>query len=373
MIDAHRIIYNGLDSFEFDVTVHCCFDGDNGATSSFLNRDNIYTEHYDGRRTIHRTKYNEGFTPKFTIIKQDFSDFTREENRKILSWLTASEKPGWCEVYQDDSNVLSWKCFGNITSLEQYKLGNGRVIGYEFEIETTHPYAWSRKLETTQLISEPTTFAITCNTDEYNKLLYPKVTINFNGENVYVPINQDPTVDKYDMMPNVIYLYDNKYYIKIDGNKHQLGDDSNSGIFNSDITNQTASASTVNKYYYYPGNRTVYKGITIKDGDKETYDWEIVTVVGGGVQIENSSVINENGRSSKTILIGNAPGEQVILDGANKVVSSSITSTGTIGRIIGDDFNWIWVPLAEGKNNFTITGNCEVTFEWIEPRKVGSL
>lgn len=384
MINAHHLIFNQFSTEDFDVISDVSFGGDDGAVGTFLNREGVYTEHYDGHRTIHRTKYNEAFTPRFTLVKKDFGDFDASENRKILSWLTAADKPGWLEVYQDDSNVLSWRVFGCITSIEQYKLGNGRVVGYEFEIEGSHPYAFSRKFTYPEVretlaevgnndeandylvISEPTTFTLTCTSDEYNKVLFPKVTITFGSENIYIPIDdQNPTADLYEMMPNVIYLYKSHYYVNIGGNKYVLGDENNSGIFLADIIKQPSSATTLNKYYYFSGNKAIYKGIET-DG---VYGWEVVGYVGAGVQIENSYTLNGEDKYSKTILTGGTPNETVILDGTNKVISSTITPF----RIIGDDFNWEWVPLAEGENTFAITGNCKIKFEWIEPRKVGSL
>jgi hypothetical protein len=67
-----------------------------------------------------------------------------------------------------------------------------------------------------------------------------------------------------------------------------------------------------------------------------------------------------------TIAKNNNTTEIVTLDGANKIVSSN-----SVRRIFGDDFNWKWLELYDGKNEITIEGNCEVTFEWREVRKVG--
>ena len=188
MIDAHRIVFNGFDSLDFDVTTHLAFDSDNGSTPSFLNRDSVHSEHYDGSyRRIHSYKYNDVVTPTFTFIKQNFEDFTPEENRRMLSWLTASDKPGLLKIYQDDSNVLSYQLFGNFTETEVYKLGNGRVVGYVATFESSAPYAYSREFiypevhandteitdndETNDYLTVSGTkeFTITCNTDEYNK------------------------------------------------------------------------------------------------------------------------------------------------------------------------------------------------------------
>lgn len=392
MIDAHKIVWRGLESLEFDVTIHCSFDGDNGAVSSFLNRENIYTEHYDGRHTIHRSKYNEVFTPRFTLIKQDFSDFDETQNRKILSWLTSSDKPGWLEVYRDDSNVLTWQCFGNIINIEQYKLGNGSVVGYEFEMESSHPYAWSRKLtypevygtieeinnndETNDYLAiygiEP--FTITCNTDEYNKMIYPTVTIEFSNSDIYIPVSDDTKLmdNSYVLIPNVIYKWKGGYYVNLPsvGSKVQLA-------FNNPITSSmdsvviSSSNYDLNGYYYFTQEGVIAQKIGTQDDlGQWTYEWKIITEVGAAIKIENVTA------GTSTIVTGGAIGETIILDGTNKIISSYITVNGALvqnTKIIGNHFSWEWLPLNYGDNNITITGNCKVKIEWLEPRKVGDL
>ena len=383
MISPYKIKWGGFSSLDFDVLTELSFDGDSGQSSTFLNKENITTEHYDGKKTIHRSKYQETLAPTITLIKNNYSDFSLDENRRILSWLTSNENPGYLEIFHDDSEVVSYRLFGNWTEVEQYKLGNSRVVGYVATFESNAPYAFSHKFtypevretiaevstndETNDylVISKPTTFTLTCTSDEYNKVLFPKVTVVFGSE-IYVPIDKDPTIDDYKMMPYVVYLWDEHKYINIPKYNYQ-------GIieeFKDDISEQTASGDTVNKYYYYLGNKTIYKGIKEEKEDKTVaYGWEIVGYVGAGVQIENFYTLNGEEKRSKTTLIGGTPNEVVVLDGTNKVISSTITPF----RIIGDDFNWEWIPMAEGANNFTIIGNCQIKFEWIEPRKVGSL
>lgn len=65
-------------------------------------------------------------------------------------------------------------------------------------------------------------------------------------------------------------------------------------------------------------------------------------------------------------VINNASGETVTVDGANQIIKTSLTK-----RIFGDDFNRIWLELYDGKNEITVNGNCTVTLEWREARKVG--
>ena len=64
----------------------------------------------------------------------------------------------------------------------------------------------------------------------------------------------------------------------------------------------------------------------------------------------------------------NSAGETVVLDGANRVVSSNATK-----RIFGNDFDWNWLPLYNGKNEITVIGNCTVTLEYRAIRKIGEI
>jgi hypothetical protein len=361
MINAHIIIFNGLSSEEFDVTAHLSFGGDSGATSSFLNRDGVYTEHYDGRyRRIHSYKYNEVMTPRFTLIKQDYSDFTSEENRRILSWLTASDKPGWLEVYHDDSNVLAWQVFGSPISVEQYKMGSGRVVAYEFDFESSAPYAWSRKIEISKKTSESMPFTITCNSDEYNKPLFPKVTIKF-GDNINIPVSENPLAETYVMIPNTIYSYNNNYYINIPSESYK-------GIVHIEST--SPSNATVGEYYCVDGKNIVTRDVAL---DGKTDIWKTVAEIGAATKISNTYISDGVPITKESIVKGGAVGEEITLDGTNKVIAAVSDIIGAETRIIGDDFNWEWLPLVAGDNEITIIGNCEVKFEWYEPRKVGDL
>lgn len=391
MIDVHRIVYNNLSSDEFDVIPGLSFNGDDGATATFLNREGVYTEHYDGHRTIHRAKYNEAFTPRFTLIKNDYSDFNADENRKILSWLTASDKPGWLEVYKDDSNVLEWRVFGCVTNVEQYKLGNGRIVGYEFEIESSHPYAYSclmtwpsnfdnikeneyMEIDTSQA---KTTYEIECETDEYGKAIYPKVTIVYDNDDIYFPVPDSATVVEdpfYDMIPNVIYSYktdDGKtaHRVNANGEKRPVISVSVQDIDEADVT----------LFYHFLEDHTIRKVSTTED--KTSRIWEIVGIASAAVQIENVYTLNGEDKSSKTVISGGSIistedgtiGETIVLDGTNKVIYNKTSADNGSLKIIGDHFNWEWVPLAFGTNNITVTGKCKIKFEWIEPRKVGNL
>ena len=95
------------------------------------------------------------------------------------------------------------------------------------------------------------------------------------------------------------------------------------------------------------------------------------TTNSSGIQTTSVSIRNtytddkDEVRVFDTLVKNNIKGERIVLDGANKVVSSSST------RIFGNDFSWSWLPLYDGKNVLSFIGNCTVTIEYREPRKVG--
>ena len=370
MISPFKLTWNGKSTLDMDVWTEIAFDSEQGATSSFLNKESVITEHYDGSyRRVHSYKYNEVMLPRITFIKQDYSEFTPEENRKMLSWLTGLHTASWLDVYHDDSNVVSYRLFGNFVTVDQHKIANGRIIGYECDFESSSPYAWSRKIETTKQISEPTTFEVTCNSDEVNRVLYPKVTITFNDENIYFPVDVDPLKDlTYVMIPNVIYSYNGNYSININS-----GDKEDQGRYAVLIagSNIEASEYTVGNHYYFSREQVVKKTVATTDEQGNAiYVWKIVSNVGAAIKVENTYTLSGEIKTSETIVSGGAPGEVITLDGTNKVIFSD---QDTSVKIIGDDFNLEWLPLAYGKNVITATGNCTILLEWIEPIKVGNL
>ena len=386
MISAQRIEWQGLDSLNFDLITDLAFDSDDGNSPSFLNQDGIYTEHYDGHRTVYRAKKNEFFNPTFTFIKAGFGDFTIDEQRKILNWLS-TEKPGWLNVYHDDSNVLSYRCFGTWESIELYKLGNGRVVGYVVTFASTHPYAWSNKFiypEVHHTIAEIgnndetndyldvdglSSVAITCNTDEYNKLIYPKVVVDFRGKNIYYPVGERPK-DAERMIPNALYRFvengKDAYCVRVVVNNEINIVDVISINGGAEPSQELLEANPNGYFHIQDGKDHTIKRIV--DGR-----WEIVAKISAAVKINTTYTFNGEDISKEVILKGASLDEKITLDGTNKIVTVDSNLSDYKPRIIGDDFNWEWLPLAYGDNKITISGNCAVQIQWIEPRKVGSL
>ena len=273
MISANRIKYNGVFSNELnmpDMVTCVAMDSDNGETSTYLNREAVVSETYDGRyKKISNFKYTETFAPKFSFFKKDLGDFTMDEVRIVLKWLTSKDTTALLETYYDDSNVVSWASIGGWTEIQMHKIANNRTIAITAVWDSISPFAFS-DLYTVTKTTTSTDNKITINIDtDDNKPVYPRVTIQTSSADV-------------------------KFV-----NKH------------TDLLNNSKSYSSLE-------------------------------------------------------LANNNSGEKIIVDGANKIIASSSTK-----RIFGDDFNWVWLELYDGKNELTVNGNCTVTIEYREVRKIG--
>ena len=270
MISIHRLNYNGYSSQDFDLITCLSFDSDSGDVDTYLNREAVASESYRGDfKRVHNYKYQDVLAPKITFIKEGFVDFSIEDHRKVLKWLTSRDTASFLTVYHDDSEVVSYEILGAFTEIQTYKAGNGRVIGVTATFESITPFAFSPLHTITKDISSSANNKITINLETDDTApVYPRITIQQNsGDSVFIT------------------------------NAH-TDDNGNMRAFESSIKNNTI-------------------------------------------------------------------GEKVVLDGANRVVSSSSV------RIFGDDFSWNWLPLYEGKNELTFTGNCTVTIEYRTPIKCG--
>ena len=375
MISPKKIRFRNKTNIDYDVIVDCAFgSGDSGETESYLNREAIITETYDGSYTRnHGYKYTDTLVATITFIKKDFEDFTPEENRRMLSWLTSARNAERLEIYHDDSDVLSYVLFGGFTSVQQYKMANSRVVGYVCEFTHQAPFVYSptrtaapTKTVVLELNEDPfyyNPFVVNCKTDEDDKPVYPKITIVFDDNAPYVYTNDYPMSDEFEMMENVIYRWFNtaakrdEYFVNIDGAKHSIG------IFKAPMAEQTPDETTDGKYYYDQYDHNIYRGTLDK--------WEKVAIMKPGAEIKIMHV-DEYGVDTtiKSTIIGCHYNEVITIDGTNRLITSSEEAPM---RVIGNDFNWEWPYFMYGENTVSVTGNCSIQFEWIEPRKVGQL
>ena len=76
------------------------FDSDNGEINTYLSRNAVASESVTGKiKNVSSYKYTEDLICKVTLIKEGFGDFSLEEARKVLSWLTSKDTPSFLDVY----------------------------------------------------------------------------------------------------------------------------------------------------------------------------------------------------------------------------------------------------------------------------------
>lgn len=321
MISIHRLRYNRYSSEDFNLCCELAFDSDSGATSTYLSREAVASETYRG--DIQRTssyKYTEVLEATVTFVDKNFGDFDLNRQRKILKWLTSKDTPSFLTIYHDDSEAISYEILGNWTQCDTYRLGNGRVVGFQCTFTSISPFAFSPLITKTDLDFKDNKITINLETDDPQNAVYPRITIQQAAvqdnepldKPLIVNINHVPTTEE--RIPGTIYFYNGTYYW-LGGS----GSSNSSGI-------QTTSVAIKNIH-------------TDEDDNKKTF---------------------------KTVVKYNTAGERIILDGANKIVSSSDT------RIFGDNFDFNWLPLYEGKNELSFEGNCKVTIEYRTPIKCGA-
>jgi hypothetical protein len=207
---------------------------------------------------------------------------------------------------------------------------------------------------------------IEIDTDD-NKPVYPRITIQQKG--IVVNTLFGTTYNIYsDMVPNTVYYNGATYYWKSDIASLCVG--TTKPNYDWETVSVAAAYTTEdvieNKKIYYYSSDKKYRWIDPYTFKSSTENPKLSTT---GVKITNRpyDLFNKALTPISMAIKNNTSSEKVIVDGANKVISTSSTR-----RIFGDDFiDWAWLPLYDGRNEITIEGNCEVTFEWREVRKVG--
>lgn len=315
-------MYAGYSSKDFDLLTCLSFDGDSGDVETYLNREGVASESYRGDfKRVQNYKYQDVLAPQITFIKEGFRDFGMDDARKVLKWLTSRDTASFLTVYHDDSEVVSYEILGAFTEINLRKAGNGRVIGITATFESISPFAFSPLKTITKNVSNPSDNKITIDleTDDPQSAVYPRITIKQDDTTNVITIDHAMS-DTESRVEGSVFKYGNNYYW-VDANGVNHASTSNTSGFD------TTSVSIRNVH---------------------TDDYDKVSVF--------DSLVKKN-----------IKGETVVLDGANRVVSSSTS------RIFGDNFSWNWTPLYEGKNELSFVGNCTVTIEYRIPIKCGEL
>lgn len=381
--DTERSIHEILTPMEIILDVS--FDSDNGTMSSYLNRSAVASESHDGRyKNTAKYKYDELFSPQFTIVKKDFSDFTHEEVRKVLKYLTSTDKPALLEVYYDGaSDAVDWACIGGWTSIETYKMANSRIVGIVAQFEAIAPFAMSRVHADDNIESVADDGIVTLKSDnkitididtDDNKPVYPRITINhgYNNEShIIVDITGvkqfSSVIDMSDYVENTVYKNGSTYYWKTLEPTYMFATKipEYKDWKTVTVTRAYTEEDTFESNTFYKYNSTYYwlDPYSFHSSSKPPSNFNTTSVK---ITNQHYDVFGSPSNRVTTIVKNNTGAEKVVLDGANKIVSSDRER-----RIFGNDFNLQHLELYDGKNEITIEGNCEVTFEYRTVIKIG--
>lgn len=461
MLAPNRIRFGGVFSNELnmpDLIMDCAFESDDSEVSTFLTREAVASESYDGRtRRISSFKYTENFAPKFTFLKKGFGDFTQEEIRILLKYLTYTDTTGLLEAYDNDSNVISWASIGNFSEIQLYKIANKRVVGVTAVWDSISPFCFSDLYTITQNVAteikttmyywtaladgastpqylltyvktpvvgttvysvpsavsgtvistaitlygtilavnedgsyviDDTIFTLTLQGTKYkrtynnqivinidtddNQPVYPRITINhgYNGApHTIIPVPPGTVYSATsDLVENTVYFNGTTYYWKTAGKVSGTTKPSYDwDVIEIDHAYTSSDTWEVNTIYYYPTNQTYYWIDPYYFHSATSSNNPNLTTTSVKITNQHYDAFNQASTPASMIVKNNSSTEQIIIDGANRIISSSSTR-----RIFGDDFSWDWLPLYDGKNVLTVEGNCEVTLEYRETRKIGS-
>lgn len=313
-----RFTYLNGDSAAYGLRI-AAFTPDDGESDTFLDMEQVFTESYDGtKRHLYGLKYNSVATIQITVIKQDGSDFSLADNRKILKWLTGNRQASWLGLYYGTSVVPVYSFYGSFTTIKQQKI-DAKIIGLVLTFESTTPWAYSSPQE------------VNC----------------YFGEDE-LEIDDTGSIYKGIVTSSVLNI------------------DTNGILYNS--------SNDINATFNIDDFGVVYNGedviLTIENETDDLYTYinlDIVYTNKSGNETGNTLTINNLTLNEKTIITDISANEVVTLN------SGQFITSNIYNKIFGDAFNFTWPRLRPGENQFLINGSGKgvIQFTFRYPMKIG--
>jgi len=297
------------------------FEPDNGFKDTFLGMDQISEDYYDGtKKFLYGTRYNSSATINVALVKMDGTDWSINDNRKALKWLTGARTASWLDLCQGDK--VKYSFLGTVTSPQQYKL-DGRVVGISFEFASITPWAYSEE-------------------QVFDRSINQALLIDDDGVLIKDPVNE-MCVSEDGVLCNGASPGPGACFCVTDDGVLYVKD-----LIVARIDNET---DDLYSYIYldieYLNDTCEYLEIR-----NETLN-ETTRVYG----LENKDIIYITNK-------------QFITAYTKDQITGALVNQN---RIFGDNFNFVWPRLAPGVNNFVIEGNGNgtVKFAYRYPMKVG--
>lgn len=171
--------YLGINSLKDKnwIIAHFADSADSGESESYLTKDQVYTDSYDGtKRILYGSKYSTVATPVITVLKQDGSDFSLEDIRNAYKWLTGNTSSSWLDLYVGDE--VKYRLLVTIQDVKPYKM-DARTIGLNIYCESLSPWGYSPLQTVSEYLNGETEIKI----DNLSDDLYTYTPVNIKFEN----------------------------------------------------------------------------------------------------------------------------------------------------------------------------------------------
>lgn len=172
---AYYFKYKEKNNTDYDLITSVAFDAGFDQIGTATAVEAVTSDKYDGSRIDYGSRYTEQAELQITMTKKDYTDFTREEKRSILRWLSANKQASWLQLYDEGGGEII-DFFGRFTSVEE-KTADSRTIGMIAVFTSPFPYGFSSLREINQTFTGSETVRIMNDTDALDEYVCPYFTI----------------------------------------------------------------------------------------------------------------------------------------------------------------------------------------------------
>ena len=207
------------------IIVH--FDPDNGETDSYLTKEQIYSDSYDGtRRILYGTRWSAVATPVITVMKPNDSEFSLSELRQAYKWLTGNPSSSWMDFYVGDE--ITYRLLCTIQDVRPYKM-DAKTIGLNIICESLSPWAYSPLQTQSQSIVGEGAITINNQSDDLYTYTYLNVVYeNASGDTLKIINNTLEEETKVtDLVSNEVITINNNMIITSDKDEKVFGNSFN--------------------------------------------------------------------------------------------------------------------------------------------------
>lgn len=183
-INTFSFDYNGHNSAEFDLAIGGISISDDIPLG--MNREILAgsINRYRSNPNHMGTQWSDVLQFELSFVKNpcDYPNqadiiFTEYEINRIAAWLTSPDYPLLFHMYDNDLDSFTrFDYFGLFSDLQPQIL-DGDIIGLTCMFKTNSPFAWTQMITKSYTVSDTTTLTISTQTAEYNREIYPLITV----------------------------------------------------------------------------------------------------------------------------------------------------------------------------------------------------